>query len=107
MHLTCGIWGTLAVGIFSTNPEHSLVTQLIGVLAYGAAASACAFGIFATIKATVGLRVSEEEELAGLDLVEHGAHAYDLALAPGVIQTTDEPEAWSPLATTLPADEQV
>ncbi len=31
VHLTCGIWGTLAVGIFSTNPEHSFVTQLIGV----------------------------------------------------------------------------
>ena len=35
VHLTCGIWGTLAVGIFSTNPEHSFLTQLIGVAAYG------------------------------------------------------------------------
>ena len=36
VHLVCGIWGTLAVGIFSTNPEHSFMTQLIGVAAYGA-----------------------------------------------------------------------
>ena len=33
VHLTCGIWGTLAVGLFSTNPEHSFLTQLIGVAA--------------------------------------------------------------------------
>jgi Amt family ammonium transporter len=106
VHLTCGIWGTLAVGIFSTNPEHSLVTQLIGVFAYGAAASACAFGIFSLIKATVGLRVSEEEELAGLDLVEHGAHAYDLSLAPEFVQTTQQRQVLSPLATTIPVEEQ-
>ena len=35
VHLVCGVWGTLAVGIFSTNPEHSFLTQLTGVLAYG------------------------------------------------------------------------
>ena len=42
VHLTCGIWGTLAVGIFSTNPEHSFVTQAVGVLAYAAFTVACA-----------------------------------------------------------------
>ncbi len=106
VHLTCGIWGTLAVGIFSTNPEHSFTTQLIGVVAYAAATSACAFGIFAAIKATMGLRVSEEEELAGLDLVEHGAHAYDLSLAPEGISTPNQVEDLAPLATTIPAEER-
>ncbi len=77
VHLVCGIWGTLAVGIFSTNPEHSLVTQAIGVLAYGAFTFACAMGIFLTVKATMGLRVSPEEEVEGLDYGEHGMHAYD------------------------------
>jgi Amt family ammonium transporter len=80
VHLTCGIWGTLAVGIFSTNPEHSFATQLLGVGAYGAFAFGSALAIFGVLKATVGLRVSEEEEVEGLDVGEHGQHAYDLGL---------------------------
>ena len=74
VHLTCGIWGTLAVGIFS--PDYSFVTQLIGVLASGAAAVTLAFIIFSGIKATMGLRVSEEDERRGLDLAEHNMEAY-------------------------------
>lgn len=77
VHLTCGIWGTLAVGIFSA--DHSFVTQLIGVLAYGAFTVVTVFIVFAAINATMGLRVSEEEEIEGLDLGEHGMHAYDLS----------------------------
>ena len=42
VHLTCGIWGTLAVGLFSTNPDHSLVTQAIGVVCYAIFTVACA-----------------------------------------------------------------
>ena len=76
VHLTCGIWGTLAVGIFSTNPDHSFVTQLIGVGAYGAFALTSALAIFSVIKATMGLRVSEEDERRGLDLAEHNMEAY-------------------------------
>jgi Amt family ammonium transporter len=83
VHLTCGIWGTLAVGIFSTNPEHSFLTQLIGVLAYAAFTSACAAALFATIKATMGLRVGENEEIEGLDISEHGMHAWDLLPSSG------------------------
>ncbi len=86
VHLTCGIWGTLAVGLFSTNPEHSLVTQAIGVVCYGVFTVACAAAIFLTLKATVGLRVSPEEELEGLDLGEHGMHAYDLSGSPGFLE---------------------
>ena len=74
VHLVCGIWGTLAVGIFSA--DHSLVTQLIGVLAYGAACLPLAFIIFGVLKATVGLRVSEVDERRGLDLAEHNMEAY-------------------------------
>ncbi len=83
VHLTCGIWGTLAVGIFSTNPEHSFVTQLIGVLAYAAFTLICASAIFLTIKAVMGLRVEAEEEVDGLDYGEHGMHAYDLHVSGG------------------------
>ena len=76
VHLVCGIWGTLAVGIFSTNPEHSFVTQLIGVLAYGAFCLVSAFIIFGALKAAIGIRVDAEEERGGLDLGEHGMEAY-------------------------------
>lgn len=78
VHLTCGIWGTLAVGIFSTNPEHSIVTQLIGVGVYAVFAVITSGILFFIIKATLGLRVSEEEEVEGLDYGEHESHAYDL-----------------------------
>jgi Amt family ammonium transporter len=83
VHLTCGIWGTLAVGLFSTNPEHTFGIQLVGVLAYGLFTVVCAGILFGLIKATMGLRVSEEEELEGLDLGEHGMHAYEIAASSG------------------------
>ena len=76
VHLVCGIWGTLAVGIFSTNPDHSFITQLIGVLAYGVFCSIAAFAIFFALKAATGLRVDPEEERIGLDVGEHGMEAY-------------------------------
>ncbi|MCZ6790531.1 MAG: ammonium transporter, partial [Candidatus Dadabacteria bacterium] len=74
VHLVCGIWGTLAVGIFVA--EFSFTTQLIGVAAYGVFTVVCALVLFLVIKATMGLRVSEEEEFAGLDIGEHGMMAY-------------------------------
>lgn len=76
VHLVCGIWGTLAVGIFSTNAEHSFLTQLIGVLAYGVFCFVAAFIIFFALKALLGLRVDPEEERIGLDVGEHGMEAY-------------------------------
>lgn len=75
VHLVCGIWGTLAVGIFGIG-EFSFGTQLIGVLAYGAFTVVCALILFLVIKMIMGLRVSAEEEMAGLDLSEHGMEAY-------------------------------
>jgi Amt family ammonium transporter len=74
VHLVCGILGTLFVGVFSA--EFSVVTQLIGVLAYGAVCFPIALVIFLILKFTVGIRVSKEEELKGLDLGEHGMEAY-------------------------------
>ena len=76
VHLVCGVWGTLAVGIFSTNAEHSFLTQLIGVLAYGVFCFVAAFIIFFALKASLGLRVDAEEERMGLDVGEHGMEAY-------------------------------
>ncbi|NNC33680.1 MAG: ammonium transporter [Croceitalea sp.] len=77
VHLICGIWGTLAVGIFGSMASFDqFLIQLAGV---GAAATFCslsAFIILFTIKKVSGLRVSEEEELEGLDIHEHGMDAY-------------------------------
>ncbi len=74
VHLTCGVWGTLAVGIFSA--DHSVLTQLVGVAACGAVAFPAASLIFFVIRNTIGLRVSPEEERRGLDLAEHNMEAY-------------------------------
>jgi Amt family ammonium transporter len=75
VHLVCGAWGTLAVGIFGEG-DFSIVTQAIGVLAAGAVALPSAFVLFYILKATIGLRVDREEEYKGLDLAEHGQEAY-------------------------------
>lgn len=76
VHLACGIWGTLAVGIFSTNPEHTFIAQLIGVACYAGFCIVSSFIIIFTLKKTIGIRVSEREELEGLDAHEHGMDAY-------------------------------
>ncbi len=78
VHLTCGVWGTLAVGIFSTNPDHSFITQGIGATICGVAAFVSAFIIFYVLKATMGIRVSEEHEKSGLDSHEHGIRGYTI-----------------------------
>ncbi|MFL3661203.1 MAG: ammonium transporter [Polaribacter sp.] len=76
VHLICGIWGTLAVGIFSTNPEHTFLIQLTGVACYAAFCILASFLIIFTLKKTIGIRVSEKEELEGLDAHEHGMDSY-------------------------------
>ncbi len=74
VHLFAGIWGTIAV-VFYT-PDTSLVTQLTGVAAYGMFTFAAAVILWAIFKATVGIRVSEEAEINGLDMAELGMEAY-------------------------------
>lgn len=78
VHLTCGIWGTLAVGIFSNNPEHNFLDQLTGVAICGVAAFVSAFVIFFVLKKTIGIRVSKEHEEEGLDSHEHGIRGYTI-----------------------------
>ena len=78
VHLVCGIWGTLAVGIFSTNADHTFMNQLIGVLAYGAVSFPIALIIFGALKMMGGIRVSEKHEIEGLDSHEHGIRGYTI-----------------------------
>ena len=79
VHLICGIWGTLAVGIFGEMAGlDQLLVQLAGVGIIGAFSVICATIIILIVKAVSGgsIRVSKEEELKGLDLTEHGMDAY-------------------------------
>jgi Amt family ammonium transporter len=77
VHLVCGIWGTLAVGIFGDLAGvDQFVSQLIGVGSYAVFCIVTAFIIIFALKKTVGIRVSEKEELEGLDAHEHGMDAY-------------------------------
>lgn len=91
VHCLNGIWGTIAVGLFATTtaPEceikglfygggfKQLGIQLVGIIAVIAWTAVTMTIVFAVIKATIGLRVSEEEEIVGLDSKEHGlASAY-------------------------------
>ena len=74
VHLVCGIWGTLAVGVFSA--DHSIGIQVLGVLSYGTFCFISANIIFRIVKLLMGLRVSEEEEILGLDMGEHDMESY-------------------------------
>ncbi len=74
VHLVCGIWGTLAVPI--TDSEASFVTQLIGVVATGAFVMVTSSIVWLVLKYTIGIRVSEEEEMIGCDMSEIGMEAY-------------------------------
>ena len=77
VHLICGIWGTLAVGIFGALASFDqFLIQLAGVGVVGAFCVTCSFIILFIVKSTVGLRVDKEEELKGLDISEHGMEAY-------------------------------
>ena len=84
VHGVCGIWGTLAVGLFSLSSDHSFTTQLIGTLAIGAFGFVFSAVVFGALKAAFGVRVSVEEETVGLDISEHGMAAYpaDSAVSP-------------------------
>ncbi|MGG1676180.1 ammonium transporter [Neobacillus sp. NRS-1170] len=91
VHGTAGVWGTLSTGFFATKELatvgqpglfyggglHQLGVQAIGVLACGAFAFIVSFILLSIMKAFMnGLRVSEEEEIIGLDMSEHGSYGY-------------------------------
>ena len=77
VHLVCGIWGTLAVGLFGNLASGAqFLSQLIGVACYAVFCIATSFIIIFTLKKTIGIRVSEKEEIEGLDAHEHGMDAY-------------------------------
>ncbi len=75
VHGFVGIWGGLATGIFGGHP---MVAQIVGSIAIPLWAFATSFVLFTVLKAVGMLRVSPEEEQAGLDISEHGMGAYDL-----------------------------
>ncbi len=76
VHLVCGVWGTIACAIFDTTGTITLKAQIVGTLSVVAFAMVAAAIIFGTLKYTLGVRVSEEEEAEGLDLGEHDMAAY-------------------------------
>ncbi|WP_170644025.1 ammonium transporter [Ruegeria profundi] len=73
VHLFAGIWGTIAVIFYG---EASLGTQLLGIAAYGVFTFVGALILWTILKAIVGIRVSEEDEINGLDMAELGMEAY-------------------------------
>jgi Amt family ammonium transporter len=74
VHLIAGIWGTIAVAI--TNPDASLSTQLVGIVIVGAFTFIVSFVVWKIIDMVLGIRVSEEAEVMGLDKSELGMEAY-------------------------------
>ena len=100
VHLVCGIWGTLAVGLFSVGPNvvlrggtplyttgpaagllfgggiSQLLPQLIGIISVGGMTVLLSTIFWLVLKAALGIRVAPEEELDGLDIAEHGMEAY-------------------------------
>ncbi|MFE4104902.1 ammonium transporter [Almyronema epifaneia] len=83
VHLVCGVWGTFAVGLFDLESGlffgggvGQLGAQIIGILSIGLFTVIAASIFWLALKATLGLRVTPEEELKGLDIAEHGMEAY-------------------------------
>ncbi len=74
VHLVAGIWGTIAV-VF-TNPDASLTTQLFGIAVIAVFVIVASSVVWLILKATTGIRVSDEEEINGLDMAELGMEAY-------------------------------
>ena len=99
VHGTCGIWGTLSIGLFAKYDDaflgredagliygggfDQLAMQFVMVVIVIAWVGITSFILFGALKATMGLRVSEEEEVTGLDVAEHGSSGYGLEAVGG------------------------
>ena len=99
VHGTCGIWGTLSIGLFAKYDDaflgredagliygggfDQLIMQFVMVVIVIAWVGITSFILFGALKATLGLRVSEEEEVTGLDVAEHGSSGYGLEAVGG------------------------
>ena len=117
VHLVCGVFGTLAVGVFAQDqfsPNTTgngllfgggaglLVTQAIGVATVGAFVVVASLVVWALLRATLGIRVSADEEREGLDVGEHGITAYPEFHVPGFGGTAASVAA-APMAARVPA----
>ncbi len=87
VHGVVGVWGTIVIGLWGIDSKgpigilngggyEQLISQIIGALAYSIWAAILAFMFFWILKKAVGLRVTREEEVEGLDIAEHGIRAY-------------------------------
>lgn len=100
VHLVCGIWGTLAVGLFSVGPGgypwmvdlagkpvgphglfmggglSTLIPQIVGIVSVGGMTVLLSTIFWVALKSTLGIRVTAAEEIEGLDISEHGMEAY-------------------------------
>ena len=122
VHLGCGVFGTLCVGLFAKEGVTSLSTenglfygggwnllgvQVLGILAVGAFAFVASGLVWLVLKKTIGIRVSREEELQGLDIGEHGNMAYpDFATVADTLEqdeTSDDGHKAFPVPETAAA----
>ncbi|MDR1329797.1 MAG: ammonium transporter [Oscillospiraceae bacterium] len=119
VHLGCGVFGTICVGLFAQEGVTTLSTvnglffgggasllgvQLVGIIAVGAFTFLASGATWLVIKKTLGMRVSAAEELEGLDIGEHGNAAYpDFAIAASAVAGEELPSA-APAAASLPSN---
>ncbi len=124
VHLGCGVFGTICVGLFAKEGVTTLSTtnglfygggfsllgvELLGIVAVGVFTFVTSSIVWLVLKKTIGIRVSREEELAGLDIGEHGNVAYpDFAAAATIGEFASEEEGAKPVAVpAVSADEAV
>lgn len=124
VHLGCGVFGTICVGLFAEEGVTTLSTanglfyggglqllcvQLLGIVAVGAFVFVTTGLVWLLLKKTVGIRVSAEEEIQGLDIGEHGNVAYPDFAPVTEISSADAqlPAAAAPAAAAVPRDEAV